>query len=620
MSVNTPGTAAPGSTQPKTPAQEAPVSNSSVFQADTRQRSWAGMMTMGGLARSNSSERLIKAVDALTKSAVIVGKDLSNLDIGLIKIDKSVETGVVVSGVIVTLSWKDKHNTKVVYHTYIIDGTGEIPVLNLPMGGSQVTLQRYAQDAFDADYVAVVQKIMNINFPGAEHVYASASVVPASFQWEDGNAVRNLLVHGAYAGLSKLLPSEKEYMPLDLTQMPRNNTLIGTVGFNNDALIDYVGSPVRADILVRVVATDNTRNAERNSPNAAAQEYPLAQLAGFIDLSWAGAEQNYLQQNVPTQKFVARLVLTWLLSEGAVSLEGQLLALAFGNQLTERNGWLPYYVPNRKLKNGQLDIRDIGALNIEANLNNEPGFGSLWDTKSSSFDDQALGKFVSGAIKPGVAIATDVSICGSDTWHNEVFVAATADGELGKRATMTILNAANTLTGGNFANHYKTDLSPVFSDNELIFTGTYPDPTTGQPRDLRDLDYLAVMNIAGLNDPKVGADWTDTFTRQDIDVALRMKAREGLIKQYLNGAVITGTARRVTWRPEFITALAKAIADCRLDIRSQNAANSMNFSSSRGTASWAEGGRIDPNSSGLFNSGYGRKTSGWGSGYNGQWR
>lgn len=618
-------TAAPGSTEPAAaPAPSAPAGAGQFFQSGRSSNGsfdWLNAQSLNGLSRAQTSGALTTADNALTEA--LKGLAIADVNAKLIKVDNTRETHLRLSGLVLALSWNDVQAQEVSFHTIILEGSADPLTPRVEnLGGQTITIDRYTQDAFDDAYLTTVAELVNRAYPGFRTYQNSGTVVPRTFNWEDKEAVRQLLVNVAMACMNGLVTRQPGFADVDITKFPRNAALQTSIAFHQNERTDYVGQPVRSDIALKLAAVALDR-PNTNTVNNQEREITLAQAGGFIDLAWAPMAQSNAFgafQQTPTQKFVARLVLTSLEAGGAMTIAAQLLALIAAYQLGEGTNWFPNFLPRHgSIGKKGVDMKDIGAINIEANVYNEPGdFGRPIDTKSSAFTPQEQGKLLVQAVRPGLAISLDVSQCGTDTWYNEVFSAAASLHPDSVHAWHAILEAAQALTGGHFAQFYTEDLSPVFQGDDRVLLGYYTN-NDGVKCDIRDLDYLAVMNLAGEN-PKVGADWSDTFTRTEYSIEKRLEARRTMTQNLLHTAVFTGTAQRVTFRRQFMEALVKGAAAAGLNLRTINAAANMEFQNSRGTASWADAGVLSPQASGLFTQGYAqRSVAGAARGFQNRW-
>lgn len=574
------------------------------------QRSWMALSPIAGLSRNATSETLMKAATAC--SEVLKTMSLNEgFVLEIVKIDNTLLTNLRFSGLAIVARYSDKNSKAIAYHTLLLEGSADpMQPRVINNNGQQLAIDQFTCDAFNETYLTTVDQALASAYPGMDRLPASGAVVPRTFNWDDTVAVRNLLVNSGLASASSLHTNSADFQDISLAEFDRSAGLQTTVSFQQPESQDYVGLPVRTDMTMRLSAVAIGAQDQSN-PNNQEREITLAEAGGFIDLTWAPSApiQGFMVTNQPTQKFVARVILSSLVNLTSASINSQLLALIAAAQVTEGQNWIPYYLPRHGNTGlGDVDIKDIGAINIEANLENNPsGFGTPVDTKAADFNNQALGRLLASTIRPGIALALDVSLCGTDTWYNEVFSAASSLHPTAQSAQVAILRAADRLTNNHFSTIYTTDESPIFQGEDEILTGYYIDKN-GVKKDLRDLDYLAVMNLAGVKDPRVGQDWTDTFTNTNFSRERRLDARKRIIQQLLPSAVFTGRALRVTCNPKFIEALVKAAAAAGLQMRTVNSAANMEFQNNRGQASWANNGLLSGQASGLYSTGFGRTT------------
>lgn len=578
--------------------------------APQRSFSWSGIARPAGLSRNATSACLAKSVEVMTEALKALPVDPS-VKLALVRIDNAQEVHLRASGLAVVAFPADAKDKRAAYYTLILEGSTEpIPSRTENVGGVNVIVDVYSEAIFDNRYMETVEALVSRSLPGYELYPNSGTVVPRDFPWTDAEAVRNLLISGGLAAANGLDVSTPGWQDLNAALASKTEALQVTPGFHQNNLVDYVGQPIYTDLRLGLDVVSTEKPAD-NTVNTKDRSTPMARIGGFIDLAWLGdtfgQNQNQfgmLMQQGPKPKFAARLVCTALENTLTYSIGSQLLALAATHQLAEGTNWFPAFLPQPgALNNGPVkgvDLKDIGAINIEANINNEAGgFGTPFDTKSNTVTPLDIGRLLVSTIAPGLSLALDVSRCGTDTWVNEVFAAA-ASGDLG--AQRAILMAADTLTNGQFGNFYTGNESPVVQNNEVILTG-YFEGQDGQRHDLRELGYLAAANLVGKTDPAFLAAWSDTFLRADIAIERRLADRRNMTKALVPSAVFTGTAQRVNFTTAFMEALVKGLVQAGVVFK-LGSANNVEFQNNRGAASWVDQTRLNTASSGLFQNGY----------------
>ena len=594
--VQNSGFVQPGTAAPRVAVQQQPQNNGWSFSA---------MGSLGGISRAAASEVLVKA-DAVFQEALKKVTLTTDYEVFLRKVDNTKETALRLSSLVMVV--RRTADSRLAYHTVVLEASGEaVPPRTITVMGQQINSDRFSADVYDTRYTQAVGAMIARDFPGYIAQEASGVVVPRSFNWEDKDAVRQLVNNTLLPCIADLESKHAGFVDINLGSWSKDSQLQAQVSFNETPKLDYVSLPVRTDVLVTLLSTTNERS-DSSSLNNQERSYKISEAGGFIDLLWSPVEQQQngygvALQNGPNYKFAARFVMTSLENQMRMTIPSQLLALASVLTLGEGTNYSPAFAPRNVGIGGRVvDTRDIGAINIEANVMNEAGgYGTKIDTKANNFDQQSLGRLIQTAIRPGLTYSLDVSMLGSDSWYNDVFSAA-AYGDTD--AVDAIIKAANTLTNGAFDRHYLSKNNPVLQNEELVLLGYY----TGQDgtrHDVRDIDYLAVMNLVGEKDNKAPQEWSDTFMRVDFPIEKRLDARKKIITNLIGTEVtFTQTARRVTYTAEFLTAFNMAQRDVGLSIKPINPALHGDYINNRGTANWVGQTTMGVGPSGIFNSGF----------------
>jgi hypothetical protein len=573
-------------------------------QAGTFSFRTLGRMGRAAMGRTPASEALSKLNKAL---ATVIGENADkSFDITLLPIDMNQTTQLNVSTLVMAVRDKQFPEVGVAYHTLIVEASIDPQVPRQDnVNGQTIEVQRVTGDAYDQTMISVVQEAVLRHFGQVQILNADAEVVPRSFKTDDPAAVYELAANALFACTQELETHNGGFVDLNLANAQHDSNLNVRVTYGNPETADAVGQPIRSDIKIEFSAAPaqtNNQQVERTSA--------VAQVSGFLDLVYDPAQPQqqmggWTQQAPSFQRYAARFVATQLESRDLLTIPAQLLALLPALTLRENNQWVQAF---RNTGFGGDDLHDIGAVNIEANMDNNPsGYGARIDTKSDAFKVEHLHKLVAATVKPGLILSLDVPECGTSTWYNGVFAAAAAGNA---RANQAIIDAANQLTNGAFGKYFQGGRVAIDEDNR-IHLGTFAD-RTGVRKDIREIDYLAVANLVGEKDPQVIRDWSDTFLRTGYDQRLRLHARLRIIRALFADVEITGFARRVTFEAGFIEALAKGAQEAGLVIRSTTPYADMG-AFERATGAFMHSAMMGSDSTGLFNRGsFGQQAGGWG--------
>lgn len=587
-----------GKQAPQQPAQASAFSP----KPTTASFDWRTTGTPGGLSRSASSEILTRATTALSESVKTLG--LSNAyQLTLLKVDNTKEKHLRYPSILVAIRPADSSLKMVSFYTLLLENGEPIPARVDNINGANITVDQFPDAVFDTRYLQTVTELVTGFAAGADVYQNSATVVPRDFNWEDKEAVRRLLVLAAMAAVNGIEYHTPGFKDIDVTKADRSSLLQVSPSFHQETRYDYVGLPVRNDVSL-VLSAVSVDNPTRDSLNTPDRSTTLAQLGGFIDLVWAPVNQQPVYgmvQQGPRTKFAARLVLTWMESLTTMTIASQLLALLAAYQLNENNNYYQYFLPRNGAGLKGVDPKDVGAINIEGNISNDPsGYGQYQDTKRADITPTDIGTLLAMTVSPGMLLSLDVGQCSTDTWYNEVFSAASGTGEAAEAARRAILAAAEQLFGGHFSTYYTTNESPVYVNDEQVLNGWY-DTAEGR-RDIRDVDYLYIANTAGRTDPVYCTSWSDAQVRTEYPIERRLQEQKKMILNVAPSAKFTGKSKRVTFTRQFIDACIKSAIACNLPLRMANV-NNIEFQNARGVASFVEGGLLSPQSSGLFQAG-----------------
>jgi hypothetical protein len=581
-----------------------------------------GMRTF--MNRSANSEVLTKTQKAIETMYKESGN--ATFEYALIPIDMNQTANLSVSALVVAVRDKHRPDLGVAYHALILQGSAEDPGSRFEqIGGKNVEIIRTVSEAYDQVMNAAIFEAVQRTFPNANLFNAEATVVPRDFPLDDSQQLYRLAANAAFACSQEIETRDPQFSDVNLANAEKDSNLTVRTLFAQDQSTDVVGQPMRTDVIIDFQAQPLNQNQQQQNLERTTL---ISRIAGYMDIVWDAPQTPTgfgISSGVPGapgwgpatpsyQRYAARFVATQLDSEKLLTIPAQLLALMPALALRDNNAWVHAFKPNPTL--GGDDIHDIGAIGIEVNMEGDPsGFGKRIDTKTVGFKDESLFKLIALTFKPGLILSMDVPECGPQTWYNSW---AAAVGEGNARAYDAVIAAANLLTNQNFS-RYWTGGAIAINENNRIHLGYYTD-RNGVRRDIRDIDYLAVLNLMGEKDPMIAKEWSDTFLRVDYPLAVRLSERARILRGLVDNVVFTGYATRVTFTGEFIDALAQGCRDAGLTMRAATAFADLR-SYERANGGHLGSALLNPQGVGLFNRGtfgMGNATAG-GRGWAGRW-
>lgn len=571
----------------------APKTTAQAPQRPVQKSFHTGSLFAAPISRSVNSKAYDKLKTGLEEA--YKGAD-PDVEIVLLDLDKSNEPALAFSSIIVAMRSKQVPQYAA-YHVLTLAGTGDKLAPHYDtIGSQQVEVIHVPSEAIDDVLLQKAKNKVAQAFQRAEPLFCDATVIPADFNIEDVDAVHQVALNSGLACSTELHTRTKDFADMNLSAMAHDTSLGVNITFNRTQVADIVGNPMRSDIQVSFSSKRNN-NQRNGSVNSGDRELKLYEASGFTDMVWAPlANGNALGQwntNVaqPTQKYVARLIITSLRSEFSYTPASILLALACAQVVRDDNNWIQSFRP---LAVQGVDMTDIGALNIEANLMNDPsGIGARIDTKEDKFKLPDLGKLAAALVQPGMLISLDCPEYGGESWYTSMFISGSR-GNPGAYAA--IYDSAMQLTNGEFAKHFPNGSQMFINTNNRIHMGTYVN-NRGEKRDIRDFDHIAVANLIGERDRDVLRGWSDTFLREDYPLAQRLFARKRIISA-LSGetAVFTGFAERVTFSRGFIEALTAGVLATGLPVNVTTPLSNSDFNDQRAVAKFAGAGLVSPGS------------------------
>lgn len=459
-------------------------------------------------------------------------------------------------------------------------------------GGRQVEVLTTTGDVYDDVYWNRVRGLVINNLGQNISIIdeAGSYVVPSELSIDDNSRIRDILFNATtalYSVLDDKTGGHEERF--NASWVNRNLALTAQLDYSEHSGEDISGLPVRSDISITLSGSLNDSGNTQYE-----QSMPLTKIDGYIDLVYDANVAQQAQQptqwgapaQVSTRRYIPRLVLTDSDScLNAVTMELQLLGLSTTTMLAQNRAWAHTFLPNYSKKGKEVDLRDIGAIGYEVNLTGDPNTApTAIDTKSSEFGREQLYQLLGLTIEDGLIFSMDVEDTGILNWIHSTFLAA-ARGDID--AHKYIIQSANALTLGEFGKYFNEGDPIAYDDNNRIVLGYYTDQHTGERHDLRNLDYLAMLNLLGAKDMKTVVNYANTFDHIDVPIEIRLEDRVRIIENILGSAVIKGYASQITFNPAFIEALHASLTSAGLVVRPGNISQEFGQMGVRGSTSAA---------------------------------
>jgi hypothetical protein len=505
----------------------------------------------------------------------------------------------------VILSWVEQN--VVATATLLIEASGSMATSHqVEVSGQRVDNALTAGD-LQSDYLNnMVREKLAPQYP-ADVTFMEAAVitVPREVNPEDHGRIRQILVDTVTSLIGVLdLKVGTNEAPFNVDDLKaEGDTISAKVEFNPGTTEDSCGNLARTDIAINL-----SGQANKHDQAFMSQQTKLTDVTGMMDIVYSpsdnGLTQDYnqVQNAAASRSYKPRFVITGVThNTNVVTLELHLLALATAAIVNQDHNWAQAWLPQYGLAKG-TDIRDIGALGLEVPLMGDGKLNRV-PTKGDDFGPSELMGLLNLTMHPELVTSWDIAETGPYSWLQSLFLAA-ANGAA--KAEERIFNACNNLTNGMFQKVWTGE--PIFvGEVDRVALGHYP--KDGSLADIRDIDYLAMLNLVGDRDPQAVIDFADTYADASTPEPLRLQRREQILTGIIDGYRITGYARRVNFNAKFLPALATACSQAGANIRPEGVQTGMR-AGQRATGNWGSAS-ADSSRSGLFNAQYGNQRSGW---------
>ena len=498
-------------------------------------------------------EKLYEAIQKIIKNLNEDSK--SNIKFAVHKLLKQV-AGLNYSGIILS-EYTDQLATS---HILMIEKTGDYPDKIIEnIAGVRYEIVRTPADALDDKYVAQAQKLVadSLKMSTDNVVIVDGTLVPNEFDVTSESqilALVNNTINSVHSEINLRLNDYKGINISNILSNVRTGKFYINLYFNQDEsnFFDQTGMPVRQDICV-ALSFKNTNVQNNRSVNQGNDTIDIVKTYGYIDFEWSPSMVNGI---MTTQKFIPNFVITHIDSHFSPTPDILMLSVASVLAINEDMSWMQAFRPS-PIKKNEIDYNDIGALNIEGNIeNNQTGFGKKYDTKSKSFSILELNKLIQTLVRPNIMISIDLPKAGPETWFTSVLHYIKFRNS--KEAYTRLVEHINNLTNNVFQNVNV----PVFTDISNKIHGGYYKTKDGI-KDLRHLSsYLSVANfISDTNQqPQLITQYTNTLYNVAIPTELRTAERKKFIDEMSNKtAVIKMYHDRVTFNAVFLLNLVNAL-------------------------------------------------------------
>jgi hypothetical protein len=622
MAIQFENGAAPQSTaQPTASAhtQAQPASQPIIQRANIW--SFSGQPMMGAvMAKDVGSEIYAAFKKIFLEMAKEQNKQETGINVHVIDFDNKNYPAMSFSSIIVATSMMTETGLQVAYCPLLLEATGKLDTTaNEYINGQNVQINVTTSHAINQRYTEAAANAVRNAIPSATVLrYTNTITISKNFQKENEVGIKALMYQATLATNTKNILAQNDFQDLNLPQTARTSggtLVIKTICTPAEVITDVAGGMRRSDFkisLTRETRTNGNRSVigNLNSPDASTT---ISEIQAFVDLEYSdpmsamgGVGQGYMnpqQINAMTQKYFGRVVVTDVQCMNAMTPSMVLMSLFLVSALRDTYAWMRAFMPLKERTSEaarrKLDIRDLGALNVEANIyGNTPG--SIVGQPIDLFVDEngvyqgapsaaVVGMLLTRLVRPQLSLSVDIPRSAPTTSFLDILRQASDDQAANRvmdsDAYRQVWNGFNTLTNGNWEKYFPLGKQMFLDCNNIQLDGVYND-VDGKTRPISEIDRIAVCSIFRDNPMQI-RHWADTFLDQNIQIEHRLAARQRILKEALPTVEITGLIDRVTFNGDVWTAYDRAMIDCGVPFDIQSNYSSEDLGAPRLGPAWA---------------------------------
>lgn len=462
-------------------------------------------------------------------------------------------------------------NAIVVYHFIPVASTCITPTRYITLSGktnAKVNVPTAVSDLMDDSVYTQIERDLAVYYKNRAKVTGVQDSGFSILQSEDNNDIIRALVGGidamndvaAFKGVV-----DAPFAPL-LSQLAGMRPT-ARIEFNNDEILSGEQLPVRTDISVAVSVAVNGNTIDETE-----RRKQLFRIGGFCNLNYQEAEHIAVpgQGMIPsTVQYQPEFIITnSMMNAGVASLEALIIQIYAATAISNKNAWIATWKPSTFVGaagSKEVNARDIGAIGYDLRpTGNKDVDGKPIATNTTEFADRGIYELASAYLKPSIGFSIDVPDSGPESYIQKILSFTASDGtpagnERAVRAMEAVRNAVNRATNNAFSKYDKGEPA-ILAGSNRVFLGTYqrPDGSTG---DIREIDFLYMLNHFGATDMELVSQFADTFDRLEIEEAERLALREDILQKIAPHYKRTGTATRDRLNPVWLMNVIQAFGE-----------------------------------------------------------
>lgn len=451
-------------------------------------------------------------------------------------------------------------------YTYILEGDNTLMPRTYKERGVEYEIPSVAGDLYCEELWERISSTVQGQFPGKELriVDTGGMVLPSELSADDANHLRVILYRSTNAiyEFQKSQMDEADVLFFNAAEW-RNLYYSARCDFRPGQTETGTGLPVRRDISITLTGADQNQHDKHS---VLQHQQQLSRLNGYVDFVYVGKQPGADQFGRPImteRQYLPRLIITDTNTAlNSITLELQLLSLATASVMQVEDCWMQVFQKSftAKGKEQSLDLQSLAGFGHE--------LGVVVDTNDDQWN---LVEFMRRyTLHDQLTYTLHVEETGDLTWIQSLLRDAAEGPAHSPAAYDEVIAAANRLTDGHFATYFKAGDEIGQVERDRVILGYYFD-ATGVRRDVRDIDYLAMLNLFGATDMATVEEFGNTFLAETGPDYERLDRRVRILRSALSDQLhVKGYATPVNLNPAFLNALYDGIQAAGLTMRFEN--------------------------------------------------
>lgn len=536
---------------------------------------------------NEGSEAFNKIVESMTKIVAASGiKDR----IDIIPFAREVHTNLSYSAIAVVRNNRVRLNEQAPQHKFvtvqvlIMEASGEVlrPYTDNSDSRRPVLVTPTTEDAFNSLFIKYLTENLKSTYgDDVNVVIIDPVIIPRDKDLTADQDIRILLNSAQQAVETRSHVRVPHFVDYNFVRGVGGDGIVLPVSADivSEDLVDVTGRTFHTDAVVTVsVERQGNRNSGQPILNGAQESRTISRTHVAIDL--IPVEASLLDENrvsgrgrrdefVPDVAWAPRLTARLIDQYMTRTPSGIMFAISAMSELARDRLWAQSFRQTRGSKS-EHNLRDIGYLNIEANLDqrNQERYGAPIDTRAADFGDLEMGIFLDKTVTRSPILAVSCMTSGTQAYTTTgLYLAARGSKDEAYRANAELMRSMNDATDGILFDLIDPNTPVVLGEGDLRHVGYWYD-NNDKKRDIIELDsYLAMSIRGGVGNPQMAREWSDTYLNTRDSEKVRLAQRLQLLQASSSGAVIvTGTCVDVEINGEVVDAFVSAMEKAKLPL------------------------------------------------------